>query len=174
MKKKECFKIQRDYNSICLSSGIGVTYFISEENLFIHLYGFLLVTKAGRGERGKHKTSKSFLFFLLLICIMLQVFLGGDTEGWDNPLFYQRTSRRLFFFFFFLNVCQHGASLVAQMVKKPPAKQETWVQCLSQEGPLEKGMGTHSSILAWESHGQKSLVGYIVHGVIKSWTWLSD
>ena len=40
------------------------------------------------------------------------------------------------------------ASLVAQMVKKPPAKQETWVQCLGQEGPLEKGMGTHSIILA--------------------------
>ena len=36
------------------------------------------------------------------------------------------------------------------MVKKLPAKQETWVQSLGQEDPLEKGMATHSSILAWE------------------------
>ena len=39
-------------------------------------------------------------------------------------------------------------SLVAQMVKKLPAIQETWVQSLGQEDPLEKGMATHSSILA--------------------------
>ena len=37
----------------------------------------------------------------------------------------------------------------AQMVKKLPAVQETLVQCLSQEDPLEKGMATHSSVLAW-------------------------
>ena len=42
------------------------------------------------------------------------------------------------------------ASLVAQMVKHLPAMQETWVQSLGQEDPLEKEMATHSSILAWE------------------------
>ena len=41
------------------------------------------------------------------------------------------------------------ASLVAQMVKHRPAMQETWVQSLDQEDPLEKGMATYSSILAW-------------------------
>ena len=41
------------------------------------------------------------------------------------------------------------ASLVAQTVKNPPAMQETWVTSLGQENPLEKGMATHSSILAW-------------------------
>ena len=41
------------------------------------------------------------------------------------------------------------ASLVAQMVKNLPAMQETWVQSLGWEDPLEKGMATHSSILAW-------------------------
>ena len=41
------------------------------------------------------------------------------------------------------------ASLVAQMVKHLPAMQETWVQSLDQEDPLEKGMATYSSILAW-------------------------
>ena len=39
------------------------------------------------------------------------------------------------------------ASLVAQLVKNPPAMQETWVRSLGWEDPLEKGKGTHSSIL---------------------------
>ena len=42
------------------------------------------------------------------------------------------------------------ASLVAQMVKNLPAMQKTWVQFLGWEDPLEKGMATHSSTLAWE------------------------
>ena len=40
-------------------------------------------------------------------------------------------------------------SLVAQLVKNLPAMQETWVQSLGWEDPLEKGTATHSSILAW-------------------------
>ena len=43
-----------------------------------------------------------------------------------------------------------GSSLVVQTVKSLPAMQETWVQSLGQENPLEKGLATHSSILAWE------------------------
>ena len=39
-------------------------------------------------------------------------------------------------------------SLVVQKVKNPPAMQESWVQSLGWEGPLEKGMTIHSSILA--------------------------
>ena len=46
-------------------------------------------------------------------------------------------------------VSSRGSSLVAQMVKNLPAVQENWVQSLGQEDPLEKGMATHSSILAW-------------------------
>ena len=44
-----------------------------------------------------------------------------------------------------------GASLVAQMVKIPPAIRETWVRSLGWEDSLEAGMGTHSSILTEES-----------------------
>ena len=44
---------------------------------------------------------------------------------------------------------QPWASLVAQLVKIPPAMQETWVQSLGREDPLEKGMATPYSILAW-------------------------
>ena len=45
---------------------------------------------------------------------------------------------------------------MAQTVKN--AMQETWVRFLGQENPLEKGMAAHSSILAGEFHGQRSLV----------------
>ena len=41
------------------------------------------------------------------------------------------------------------ASLVAQLVKNPPAMWETWVVSLAWEDPLEKGMATYSNILAW-------------------------
>ena len=41
------------------------------------------------------------------------------------------------------------ASLVAQMVKNPPAEQETWVQSLGWEDALEKEMAPHSNTLAW-------------------------
>ena len=53
------------------------------------------------------------------------------------------------------------ASLVAQSVENPPAVRETWVRSLGWEDPLEEGMATHSSVLAWRSaHGQRSLAGY--------------
>ena len=43
------------------------------------------------------------------------------------------------------------ASLVAQVVKNPPAMQETWVRSLGWEDLLEKGIATHSSTLAWRT-----------------------
>ena len=48
------------------------------------------------------------------------------------------------------SVSGEWASLVAQLVKNPPAMQETWVQPLDWEDPLEKGKATHSSILGWK------------------------
>ena len=46
------------------------------------------------------------------------------------------------------------------MVKNLSAVQDTQVRSLGQEGPLEKGMASHSSILAGESHGQRNLVSF--------------
>ena len=48
----------------------------------------------------------------------------------------------------------------SSVVKNPTAKQETWVQSLAGEDPLEEEMATHSSVLAGESHGRRSLAGY--------------
>ena len=63
--------------------------------------------------------------------------------------------------------------MVAQSVKDLPAMQETQVQSLGGEDPLEKEMATHSSVLAWRIHGQKSLAGYSLCSC-KSRTQLSD
>ena len=62
------------------------------------------------------------------------------------------------------------ASQVAQIVKNPPAMQETRVQFLGWEGPLEEGMATHSSILAWRMPMDRGAWWATIHGVTKSWT----
>ena len=62
------------------------------------------------------------------------------------------------------------ASLVAQAVKRLPAMQETWVRSLGWEDPLEEGMATHSSILAWRIPMDREAQRVIVHGVAKSQT----
>ena len=67
-----------------------------------------------------------------------------------------------------------GASLVAQMVKNLSAVWETQVQSLGQKDPLEKGMTTHTSILAWRNFMDRGVQRATVYGVAKSQTRLSD
>ena len=74
-------------------------------------------------------------------------FLGRANQGIGYPLQYS------------------WASLMAHLVKNPPAMWDTWAWSLGWEDPLEKGKATHSSILAWKFH---------VHGVAKSWTRLGN
>ena len=71
-------------------------------------------------------------------------------EGIGNPLQYSWTS------------------LVAQMMKNLPAVQETWVQSLGWEDPLEAGMATHSSILAWRISMDRGVWRATVHAVTES------
>ena len=61
-------------------------------------------------------------------------------------------------------------SVVAQVVKDLPAMQETWVLSLSWEDPLEEGMATHFSILAWRIPVDRGAWWATVHGVAKSRT----
>ena len=60
------------------------------------------------------------------------------------------------------------------MVKNLPAMQETWVSSLGWEDPLEEGMATHSTILAWRIPVDRGAWQATVHGVSKSWTQLND
>ena len=62
------------------------------------------------------------------------------------PFFYKLFSHFGCYYIILSNFL-HYTSLVAQLVKNPPAMRETWVQSLGWEAPLEKGKVTHSSIL---------------------------
>ena len=66
------------------------------------------------------------------------------------------------------------SSLVAQLVKSLPSIQETRVQSLGHEDPLEKEMAIHSNILAWRIPWTKGAWWATVHGVTKSQTGLND
>ena len=67
-----------------------------------------------------------------------------------------------------------GASLVAQLVKNPPAMQETLVQFLGWKDPLEEDLATHSRILAWRIPTDRGAWWATVHGVRNRQTRLSD
>ena len=60
------------------------------------------------------------------------------------------------------------------MGKNPPAMQETSVQSLGGEDPLEEGLATRSSILAWRISRDRGAWWATVHGVPKTWTRLRD
>ena len=64
---------------------------------------------------------------------------------------------------------KRNASLVAQSVKNSPPMWGTRVQSLGWEDPLEEGMATHSSILAWRIPMDRETWWAAVHGVAKSW-----
>ena len=68
----------------------------------------------------------------------------------------------------------YGSTMVAQMVKNPPAMRETWVWSLGWEDPLEKGIATHSSILSWRIPIDRGSRQATIYNVTKTWTWLTD
>ena len=69
-----------------------------------------------------------------------------------------------------LSIPRFWASPVAQTMKSLPAMQETGVQSLGQEDPLEKEMATHTSIVAWKNPMDGEACRATVHGVTKSQT----
>ena len=85
--------------------------------------------------------------FLLSSCLRGPVLSSHSSEGhhWCWLLAYP--------FRDFKKWASPWASLVAHPVRNLPAVQESWVQSLGQEDPLEKGMATHSSVLAWRIPG---------------------
>ena len=66
--------------------------------------------------------------------------------------------------------CIIGTSLVAQIVKNLPAMRKTWIRSLAWEDPLEEGMATHSSVLAWRIPMDRGALRATVHRVAKSRT----
>ena len=62
----------------------------------------------------------------------------------------------------------HFSSLMTQVVKNQPAMRETWVRSLSWEGPLEEGMATLCSVLAWKIPMDRGAWWATVHGVARA------
>ena len=100
-------------------------------------------------QRGiKVAQGQSFMLFTIpQIATMSRLLLWGGR--WFNKKGQKKTTMK-----------KSSTFLLALTVKNPPAVLETWVPSLGQEDSLEKDMATHSSILAWRIHGQRSLVGY--------------
>ena len=82
-------------------------------------------------------------------------------------------AKSFLFIQFVIHFYKKRASLVVHMVKNLPSMQETGVQSLGWEDPLEKGMAAHPSILAWKNPRTEE-PGCLVHGVTKSWTQLCE
>ena len=61
-----------------------------------------------------------------------------------------------------------------QATENLPTMWETWVRSLGWDDPPEEGMATHPGILAWRIPEDRGACWAIVHGVTKSWAWLSD
>ena len=66
------------------------------------------------------------------------------------------------------------ASLLAHMVRHPPAMRKTWVQSLGWDDPLEEGIATHSSVLAWRIPLDRGAWWATFHDVEESQTQLGD
>ena len=101
---------------------------------FLHFTIIIIYILSCKHSKGFHLLSISdsrLLFFPFLF------FCGGDFPYVIANSFFWGTK------------VNNWASLVAQLVKNPPAMQETWVQPLSWEDPLKKGKATHSNILVW-------------------------
>ena len=94
------------------------------------------------------------LNYLIVHCLAILMFSSHYFFNWLKVWLvkeYLRVSCWIFFLFvfFFFSKTILGASLVDQIVKNPPAVEETRVQFLGWEDTLEKGMFTHSSIFPW-------------------------
>ena len=70
--------------------------------------------------------------------------------------------------------CSFGFPQPKELVKNSPAMQETCVRSMGWEDPLEEDMATRSSILPWRIPMDREAWQATVHGVTKSWTWLSN
>ena len=91
------------------------------------------------------ETSCSWLRFWMLTIWLGYVVIKVWMQGCGSTVWMNMTEKIMFI----IHLPHSGSSLMAQMVKNPPAMWETWVQSLGLEDPLKEGIATHSSIRAW-------------------------
>ena len=143
-----CFQSQKF--GVVLESSSHVSYWSVEQNPFVYTFFSVLCVSFCWYY---HDLSWFILLWFLGFCPFRSLLLK-DIK--NNSTLKGRTNR---------------ASLVAPTVKILPAMQETRVQSLDLEDPLEKEMATHSNILAWRIHGQRSLAGYSSWGCKVKHNW---
>ena len=97
-----------------------------------------------------------------LVWLILQGLPFSSCFLWKN--IFHCSDPTQFFLEFIGSIVYNRASLVAPRLKRLPGMLETRVRSLGWEDPLEKGMATHSSILAWRICGWRRLVGYSPRG----------
>ena len=121
-----------------------VSHFLEEISSLSHsivfLYFFALITEEG------------FLIspcYSLELCIQMGISEEVDINNRGRGVCVLTIDFKSFIFQVWCDFSALWASLVAQLVKNPPALWVIWVQSLSWEDPLEKRKATHSSILAW-------------------------
>ena len=124
------------------------------------------------GVPGRFYVEQPLLFLDLLICISRGSPARGSRSNPASQL--SETSFPITVFWPLVSAHLVLVSLVAQLVKNPPAMRETWVRSLGWEDPLEEGMAAHSNILGWRIAMDGGDWKDIVHGVAKSRTRLSD
>ena len=95
-------------------------------------------------------SSQTLTFQFHQLCLaFLCIFFSEPQNISNTPYILIQSSQKDIYSFSMLSVYFCVSLInVAQMVKNPPARQETWVRSLGWEDPLDKGMATHSSILA--------------------------
>ena len=93
-------------------------------------------------ERSRKPSSRHVIHYMVSKAFMCTTYILSNIPSYFDEayMFHQNGHRKW---------KKDRDSLMAQMVKNLSAMQETWVQSLGREYPLEKGMATHSSILAW-------------------------
>ena len=114
------------------------------QSMWLQRFGHDWVTHTPTVDQWLYGLQFFFQTCILKICKWMKYLYNGHsyTQYLDSAI------NILLYFLCYLNI-HLAISLVTLMVKNPPAMQETWVQSLSQEDPLEKRMATRSSFPAW-------------------------
>ena len=169
-----CFLLLKEPRSLMTSVNFPVSlnhssFFFQEK--FVHAFCwaiFIFVTLILDDFKIFHSSNQSVYHYLLRAPFVA----GKILDTWESDehnrqsnchhavLWGRQISKNFLLINFLLQYDCIGASLVAQIVKNLPAMRETWVQSQGWEEPLEKGMATHSSILAWRIPWAEEPGGY--------------
>ena len=122
--------------SFCYNRSLGLAFFFFFYALSVYSWNYNHHNQAFKQTKTPYYTYYLIAWFLFSFKNNMDIF---TTQDLFESLSHSEIFKRNLYF------------LLAQLVKNPSAMQETWIQSLGWEDPLEKRTATHSSILAWRS-----------------------